>query len=235
MKRNTKTGKEKSKEKPVKDTGKKKKVSHRTIKTGTSEKARKDETGKDKQKKSSLQRNITLFTAALLCALILTTALLSYAAKKDISFGEPVAFVNTETTEILNTKYFAVVLRRFPLSAQTYNPDNNTLNYTLGIDASQDRLNFGIIPIGSPASKQLKLANDRADIVKIKSCIYGNISKHITLEDNNFILDSGQKKDLVVQFSSTEPDSAFTGELDVMVIIPTPQDSLLSKIMLKLV
>ncbi len=231
MKRNTKT------KKPVKDTGKKKNVSPNTTKTTAREKARKDKDPacKDQQKKSSLQRNITIFTVALLSALILTTALLSYTAKKDISFGEPVTFVNIETTEILNTKYFTVVLRRFPLSAQTYNPDNNTMNYSLGIDASQDRLNFGIIPIGAPSSKQLKLANDRADRIKIKSDIYGNISKYITLEDNNFILDSAQKKDLLVQFSSTEPESTFAGELDVMVLIPSPKDSFLSNIMFRLV
>lgn len=214
--------KRKHKSKEKKETGKE-------IRIKVKEPSEKQDRAKieDKEKYMAKKRvlNTTKFIrysiAALIVIILIITSLLVYIAKSDTSLDTPDAFVQNQTSKVIEKKYFTIVLNRIPLSAQAYDPANNELNYTLGIDASQDRLNFGVIPINAPAKKALKLSNTRNGPVKVRANIYGNISKYISLEDNNFILESTEKKDIMVHFTGAESQGTYKGELDVMIIIPT--------------
>ncbi len=196
----------------------------------------KNDTDKDKEKKNKTSNARTRedieqkstgkisdtrrYIVGLTIAVLLITVIFFYIAKTETALNAPEIFVQNQTSKIIEKKHFNIVLSRIPLNAEVYNPDDPDMDYTLGVDASQDKLNFGSIPINAPSTKSLKLSNDRDGDIKIKIITHGNISQYIALEKNNFILKPNKEKDLKVYFKGAESTGTLKGELDVMIIIP---------------
>lgn len=218
---NNKTGHKKNKRRVAKkhetpviknDTDKDKEKKNKTSNARTREDIEQKSTGKI----SDTRRYIVGLTITVL----LITVIFFYIAKTETALNAPEIFVQNQTSKIIEKKHFNIVLSRIPLNAEVYNPDDPDMDYTLGVDASQDKLNFGIIPINAPSTKSLKLSNDRDGDIKIKIITYGNISQYIALEKNNFILKPNKEKDLKVYFKGAGSTGTLKGELDVMIIIP---------------
>jgi len=102
----------------------------------------------------TINKNMTRYTAVGLFILpILIFGGLYFIVKNDVSIDKPDSFVQNQTSKIIEKKYFNIVLNRIPLNVEIYDPKNNEMNYTLGIDAASDRLNFGILPTKSLQEK----------------------------------------------------------------------------------
>jgi len=188
--------------------------------------------------------NCNMITYAAIGLFILPILILGglyFLVKNDVSLDKPDSFVQNQTSKVIEKEYFNIVLNRIPLNVETYDPKNDEMNYTLGIDTSSDRLNFGTIPTKSPARKMLNMANERDGAVKLKLQAFGNISEYITFETNDIILEPHTKKDIIVNFAGAEPEGVFGGELDVIVIVPADNaqnknifKSILYEVMLRL-
>jgi len=172
------------------------------------------------QKSTGKISNVRKIFVGLTITVLLLTMVFVYIAKTDTALDAPEIFVQNQTSKVIDKKYFNIVLSRIPLNSEVYDPSDLDMNYTLGADISQDKLNFGIIPINAPATKSLKLSNNRDGDIKIKIITYGNISQYIALEKNNFILKPNKEEDLNVYFKGAESAGILKGELDVMIIIP---------------
>ena len=180
----------------------------------------------NKQKTEDKHRNVIAYAVTGLFLLpILIIGGLHYIVKNDTALDDIDSFyVQNQTSKVIETKYFNIILNRIPLRAEVYDPENSDLNYTIGLDISTDKLNFGTIPPNTPARKQLKMANDRNGPVKIIIEPQGNISKYISIESNNIILEPQMKKDIIVDFVGSEIKGFFEGELYVKIIVP-PEDA----------
>lgn len=193
------------------------------IKTNEKNKDNQERELKNNQKPKNKAVNTNLFRDALLGAsiiILLTTGILFYSVKNDLNTEFPSSFVKNQTAQQYETNYFSVVLNRIPISAMTYDPENNDMNYSLGFDVSSERLNYGIMPINSPSAKTVKMANDYGAPAKVKARSHGNISNYISLGENNFILNANQKKEIYVRFDGAESNGTYDGELEVRIIIP---------------
>ena len=160
-----------------------------------------------------------IFIALMLVFAVTFLATLN-VLKADASLEEPEIFVQNQTSKVVEKKYFNLVLSRIPLEVETFDSKSDEKNWTIGVDTSTDRLDFGIVPIQSPARKLITLSNDRDCAVKFQLTSYGNISQYIVPEDNNFVLESHTKKDLIIHYVGADETGTFTGELDVLVKIP---------------
>ncbi len=88
-----------------------------------------------------------------------------------------------------------IVIMQSPLNRQTI-PTRFIAGENMGFDLGPGNLNFGLIVPGYSASRQITITNTQTHptLTKIKSS--GEISKYIIVSDNNFILDSGESKNI---------------------------------------
>jgi hypothetical protein len=100
----------------------------------------------------------------------------------------------------------------YDMKAEVTSPDNSTLGM-----AAEEHLNFGRIPSGSKVRKTIFLVNDEQTLVKIRIMSEGDISPHISVSKNNFLLSN--TSEITVTFDS-ENTGNFTGTLNVLAIKP---------------
>ncbi len=96
----------------------------------------------------------------------------------------------------------------------------NDSKMLLGVSNDINELNFGAIPVNVSPQKFLDLKNNEPTQVLIEIHIDGNISEYIGLTDENFILDSGDAKQVGLTFYATKK-GIYKGKIYVDAIIPT--------------
>ena len=104
---------------------------------------------------------------------------------------------------ILISAFIIILFLNAPLQKQTI-PTKFTAGENMGFDLTPDSLNFGKIVPGSSATRNITITNtfDKPTITKIKSS--GEISSHIIVSENNFILQPEESKNITFTVYSTK-------------------------------
>jgi len=89
----------------------------------------------------------------------------------------------------------------------------------IGFSESIESLNFGNAPPGSTIIKSIDIENTKPYDVNVKITLSGNISKSITVSENNFLINTNEKKK--VNFTLTTIPSTrqgnYTGTATVFI------------------
>ena len=102
---------------------------------------------------------------------------------------------------------------KYPISVSVI-PSNAT--QTLGISVDYGKLEYGILPKGSSATKYINLTN-HDEPVKITMLVTGTIKDMIKIEKNDFILHTYEKIPVKLNASKT---GNFSGELEIRATKP---------------
>jgi hypothetical protein len=114
--------------------------------------------------------------------------------------------------------FFKTVVVRFPARVLIVLPeiDNDTIK--VGVSADWNELNFGVVLQNMTVKKFLTINNTD---VNMKSCVlsYGSIGPLIKVPENNFIIKTGEAKDVLLEFSGPDLGN-YTGEVDMITKKP---------------
>lgn len=119
--------------------------------------------------------------------------------------------------------FFEKNIIRIPAQGAIIPPrvENNNGTITAGVSVDSDRLNFGRIQ--SNLSGITRLMNItypfRTGSVKICVMVQGDIKQFLETPDREFIMSSGEKKEVQIRFSGSAIGN-FTGEVDVLAKKP---------------
>lgn len=92
--------------------------------------------------------------------------------------------------------------------------DKNNLN--IGISLDEQIIDFGRMSEGMSGKKYINIINDKDYIYKIHLASFGNISKMITFEKNNFLIESNKTLNISISLNASSPGN-YTGEIDIFL------------------
>ncbi len=177
--------------------------------------SRKETDGKDRKRKDG-KRIIAIISITVFLALFLAY----YIVQQDVSIDTSDETVSEKTSQVIERQYFDISLTRIPLTVLAYDPNNNTEEYTIGANADNDRLDFGILPIDAPARKSLEMSNNRDSDVKVRLSSSGNISDRIKFDDVSFMLAPGESRDIMIHLTGVPEKTRLSGEMQIGIMVP---------------
>ncbi len=89
---------------------------------------------------------------------------------------------------------------------------NDTDDFRIGVSVDPDTLNFGILPIGSSASKFILIENPDDRPVKVHVQAEGDFPGKISYDRDNFVLNPGEQEKVVITARGTETGN-FSGNI----------------------
>jgi hypothetical protein len=94
-------------------------------------------------------------------------------------------------------------------------PSKFIMGKNSGFDLTKGSLNFGKIPLGSSATRSLRISNNFNKVSRIKITSSGEISQYIEVSDNNFILYPSESKNITFTCSpkNTTKFKEYNGEI----------------------
>ena len=91
--------------------------------------------------------------------------------------------------------------------------------YKIGVNTRTDAIFFGKATPGAQSMRHLNLTNEYDYPVSVSIKIDGDIAPFISVSDNNFILQPGEKKHLTYYATTQQdtPDGNYTGETKAII------------------
>ncbi len=85
-----------------------------------------------------------------------------------------------------------------------------TVDKVIGFNVGTDKVWFGSVPPGQRSDRAVIIKGNPDHPVKVVFKVSGPISKYVTVQDNGFILQPGQNRNITLQF--TAPENYTLGE-----------------------